>query len=168
MPKLTKQQIIILSIMVAVILFAMYNFFIAPRTKQAIIDTARKSADLEVLKVDIAAKIPRGSSAADDYIVSRAEAGWTHDPFYDSKSFREWVRFKEPSKTGIRTSQKIVFGYTGFLKVDKRKVAIINGAEYESGDALDIEGYVLNNIYPDKVVIVNIKNGVKFDVPLQE
>lgn len=168
MPKLTKQQIIILSIMGAAILFAVYDFLIAPRTEPAVIDIGKKSADLEVFKTNITANIPRGLSAADDYIVSRAEAGWTHDPFYDSRSFREWVRFKEPAKTVVKTSQKIVFGYSGFLKVDKRKVAIINGAEYESGDALEIEGYVLKNIYPDKVVIENIKNGVKFDVPLQE
>ena len=168
MPKLTKRQIIILSIMIVAVLYAVYNYTIAPRNKPAAIYTAGKSAELEVLKSDITAKMPKGSSAADDYIVSRAEAGWTHDPFYDSKSFREWIRFKDPAKTGIRTSQKVVFGYNGFLKVDKRNVAIINGAEYESGEALDIEGYVLKNIYPDKVVIVNIKNGVKFDVPLQE
>ena len=168
MPKLTKRQMIILSIMVVAVLYAVYDFFIAPRTKPTVIDIGKKSAELEVFRTDITANIPKGSSAADDYIVSRAEAGWTHDPFYDSRSFREWVRFKEPSKTGIKTSQKIFFGYSGFLKVDKRKVAIINGAEYESGDPLEIEGYVLKNIYPDKVVIVNIKNGVKFDVPLQE
>jgi hypothetical protein len=168
MPKLTKRQIIILSIMVVAVFYAVYDFFIAPRTKPAVIDIGKKSADLEVFKTDITAKIPKGSSAADDYIVSRAEAGWIHDPFYDSRSFREWVRFKEPAKTVMRTSQKIFFGYSGFLKIDKRKIAIINGAEYESGDPLEIEGYVLQNIYPDKVVIVNIKNGVKFDVPLQE
>jgi len=168
MPKLTKRQIIILSLMVVAVLYAVYDFIIAPRNKPAAIDTTGKAAELEALKSDITAKIPKVSSAAGDYIVSRAEAGWAHDPFYDSKSFREWMRFKEPSKTGIRTSQKIFFGYTGFLKVDKRKIAIINGAEYETGDALDIEGYVLKNIYPDKVVIVNIKNGVKFEVPLQE
>lgn len=168
MPKLTKRQMIILSIMVVAVLYAVYDFFIAPRTKPAVIDMGEKSAELEVFRTDITAKIPKGSSAADDYIVSRAEAGWTHDPFYDSRSFREWVRLKEPAKTGIKTSQKIFFGYSGFVKVDKRKVAIINGAEYESGDPLEIEGYVLKNIYPDKVVIVNIKNGVKFDVPLQE
>ena len=168
MQKLTKQQIIIVSIMAVAVLYAVYDFFIAPRTKPALIDIGKKSAELEVFRTDITAKIPKGSYTADSYVVSRAEAGWIHDPFYDSRSFREWVRFKEPAKTGLRTSQKILFGYSGFLKVDKRKAAIINGAEYEPGDPLEIEGYVLKNIYPDKVVIVNTKNGVKFDVPLQE
>ena len=168
MPKLTKQQIIILSIMVVAVLYGVYDYFVAQRTKPAVIDIGKKSAELEVFKNDITAKIPKGSSGADDYIASRAEVGWTHDPFYDSRSFREWIRFKEPARIGMRTSQKIFFGYSGFLKVDKRTVAIINGAEYESGDPLEMEGYVLKNIYSDKVVIVNIKNGVKFDVPLQE
>lgn len=168
MPKLTKKQIIILSIMVVVIMFGAYNFLIAPRTKPTVIGIGEKSTGLEALKKDITANMPKGSSASYNYIVGRAEAGWTRDPFYDSKSFREWVRFKEPAKTSVRTSQKLVFAYSGFLKVDKRKVAIINGVEYESGDPLEIEGYVLRNVYPDKVIIVNVKNGVNFDVPLQE
>jgi len=47
-------------------------------------------------------------------------------------------------------------------------LAIINGVEYEAGDPLEIEGYVLKRIYPGKVVIVNEKSGAKFDVPLEE
>jgi hypothetical protein len=47
-------------------------------------------------------------------------------------------------------------------------LAIINGVEYEAGDPLEIEGYVLKKIYPGKVVIVNEKSGSKFEVPLQE
>ena len=168
MSKLTKQQIIILSIMVVVASYVIYAFLVAPRTKSAMIEVGKKSAELETFKTGIAAKISQRSFVFDDYIVSHAEEGWTHDPFYDRKSFREWIRFKEPAKIGIRTSQKISFDYSGYLKVDKKTVAIINGVEHEPGDPLEIEGYVLKNVYPDKAVIVNVKTGVKFDVPLQE
>jgi hypothetical protein len=169
MPKLTKQQIIILSVMVVAVLYAAYDFFIAPRTKSAMIDVGKKSTELEAFINNITASIPKGSlSAADAYIVSRAEAPWTRDPFYDRKLFREWVKLKEPAKAGGGISQKTGFIYSGYLKVDNKKVAIINGVEYESGDPLEMEGYVLKNIYQGKVVIINEKNGAKFDVPLQE
>ena len=169
MPKLTKQQIIILSVLAVAILYAAYDFFIAPRTKSAVIDIGKKSMELESFINDITASIPKGSlSAADAYIVTRAEAQWMKDPFYDRKLFREWVKLKEPAKAGGGTSQKMSFIYSGYLKIKNKTVAIINGVEYESGDPLEIEGYVLKNIHQGKVVIINKKSGAKFDVPLQE
>ena len=64
--------------------------------------------------------------------------------------------------------KRSAFSYSGYLKVSNKNLAIINGVEYEAGDPLEIEGYVLKKIYPGKVVIVNEKSGAKFDVPLQE
>ena len=100
--------------------------------------------------------------------LSRAETGWVHDPFYERKSFREWEKRKERAKSRRGISQKVSFSYSGYLKVSNKNLAIINGVEYEAGDPLEIEGYVLKKIYPGKVVIVNEKSGAKFDVPLQE
>jgi hypothetical protein len=170
MPKLTKQQIIILSVMVVAVLYAAYDFFIAPRTKSAVIDIGEKSMELEAFINNITASMPKGSlSAADAYIVNRAEAQWTKDPFYDRKLFREWVKLKEPARAGgDGKSQKMSFIYSGYLKINNKTVAIVNGIEYESGDPLEIEGYVLKNIYQGKVVIINKKSRAKFDVPLQE
>jgi hypothetical protein len=169
MPKLTRQQIIILSIMTLVVLFAVYDFFIAPRSKSELIDIGKKTSDLEAFLTDITSKLPKGSlPTSDAYVLSRAETGWVHDPFYERKSFREWGKRKERAKAGGGISEKVSFSYSGYLKVGNRNLAIINGVEYETGDPLEIEGYVLKNIYPGKVVIVNEKSGAKFDVPLQE
>jgi hypothetical protein len=169
MPKLTRQQIIILSIMTLVVLFAVYDFFIAPRSKSELIDIGKKTSELEAFLTDITSKLPKGSlPTSDAYVVSRAETGWVHDPFYERKSFREWGKRKERAKAGGGISEKVSFSYSGYLKVGNRNLAIINGVEYETGDPLEIEGYVLKNIHPGKVVIVNEKSGAKFDVPLQE
>ena len=169
MPKLTIRQIIILSVMVIAILYATYDFFIAPRTKKDMVDTGKKTAELEALMAEVTANMPKGSlSASDAYNISRAEAQWTRDPFYERKSFREWVKSKDPAKTGSGTTQKMMFNYSGYLNAKDKKIAIINGIEYESGESLEIQGYVLQNIYQDKVVIINQKHGVKLNVPIQE
>jgi hypothetical protein len=168
MPKLTKQQIIILSVMVVAVLYAAYDFFIAPRTKTAMIDIGKKSMELEAFINNITTSMPKGSlSAADAYIVNRAEAQWTKDPFYDRKLFREWVKLKEPAKAG-GGAQKISFNYSGYVNMKDKRMAIINGIEYESGDPLEVEGYMLRGIYQNKVVIENVKSRSKFEVLLQE
>jgi hypothetical protein len=169
MPKLTRQQMIILSIMALVVLFAVYDFFIAPRSKAELIDIGKKTSELEAFLTDITSKLPKGSlPTSDAYVLSRAETGWVHDPFYERKSIREWDKRKERAKAGGGMSQRVSFSYSGYLKVRDKNLAIINGVEYEAGEALEIEGYILKKIYPGKVVIVNEKSGAKFDVPLQE
>ena len=168
MPKLTTRQIIILSVMVVAIAYAAYDYFIAPRVKLDMIDVGEKSARLDTFINEVTTYIPTGSrSASDAYVVSRAEAHWKHDPFYERKSYREWVSVKEPAKAG-GGAQKISFNYSGYVNMKDKRMAIINGIEYESGDPLEVEGYVLRGIYQNKVVIENVKSRSKFDVLLQE
>ena len=169
MLKLTRQQMIILSVMTLVILFAAYDFFITPRSKAEIVDIGKKTSELDAFLTDITSRLPKGSlPAADAYALSRAESAWVHDPFYEKKSFREWEKRKEQARVGGGISQKVSFSYSGYLKVSNKNLAIINGLEYEAGEPLEIAGYVLKKIYPGKVVIVNEKSGAQFDVPLQE
>ena len=168
MPKPTRQQIIILSIMAVVVLYGVYNFFIASLEKTAPLDVKAKLTELEAFVVDVTANITKGQlSAADAYAVGRAETEWKRDPFYERKSFRDWVAFNEP-KAGGGSKSGPSFNYSGYLEMNKKKIAIINDVEYKAGNPLDIEDYVLQQIYPDKVVIVNKKNGSKFDILLQE
>ena len=77
MPKLTRQQIIILSVMALVILFAIYDFFVASRSKSEPIDIAKKTSELESFLTDITSRLPKGSlPTADAYVLSRAETEW--------------------------------------------------------------------------------------------
>ena len=168
MPKLTTRQIIILSVMVVAIVYAAYDFFIAPQAKRDMIDVGEKSAKLDAFINEVTTYMPKGSrSAFEIYTVSRAEANWKHDPFYERKSYREWMKVKEPAKTG-GGAQKISFNYSGYVNMKDKRMAIINGVEYESGDPLEMEGYVLRGIYQNKVVIENVKSRSKFEVLLQE
>jgi hypothetical protein len=167
MPKLTKQQIIILSVMAVAILYGVYNFFIAPKGKSTVVDAGRKTAEPETFISDISANIARDQlTPLDINVISRAEAQWQRDPFFGRKGYREWAMVKEPAKAGSGTQQTFI--YSGYLRGKNHNVAIVNGVEYEAGDALEIDGYVLKKIDQNKVVIENIKSGSKFDVLLQE
>jgi hypothetical protein len=168
MPKLTTRQIIILSVLVVATVYAAYDFFIAPRAKRDVIDVGDRTAKLDAFINEVTTYMPKGSrSAFEVYTVSRAEAHWKHDPFYERKSYREWMKVKEPARAG-GGAQKISFNYSGYVNMKDKRMAIINGIEYESGDPLEVEGYVLKGIYQNKVVIENVKSRSKFEVLLQE
>lgn len=167
MPKLTTRQWIILSVMILAIIYALYDF-LTPK-KQSAVDVKGKTQQLDAFISEVTAGMAsRPLSELDEYIITRAEKEWKRDPFYEKKSFHEWLRFKNPVKTGGSESMKASFVYSGYLTVENRKIAIINDGEYGTGDVLDTGGYVLKHIYPDRVVIVNEKKGTKISVPLQE
>ena len=45
------------------------------------------------------------------------------------------------------------FEYTGFLEAGGRKMAIVNGVEYQVGEMLDHGGFILLDIAPDRVIL---------------
>jgi type II secretory pathway component PulC len=100
-------------------------------------------------------------------IFSRAEREWTRDPFLDETSYKSWVQVKVPIKEET-AAPKIEFTYTGYLEVDKKRIAIINGVEYTEGEALDIKGFVLKSVSPTRVVIENRGTRALLNVTLQE
>jgi hypothetical protein len=73
---------------------------------------------------------------------------------------------REGNAGGKDASAKII--YSGYVDSGKNKMAVINGFEYRIGEPLVIEGYVLKQITPSKILIFNKNTGNKEEIPLQE
>jgi hypothetical protein len=173
MHKLNKRQILILGVMFVAVLYGAYELFPAGRKGPAVVDTTKKAADLNAFMGDITASLTKDtSSPTDAYMIKRAEAGWLRDPFYEPKNDREDAIAKEAAQTqqvqAAATALKGQFNYTGYVDMGLKKIAIVNGNEYVTGDALDVEGYVLNGIHPTKIVIYSKVTRLTIDIPLQE
>ena len=164
---MSKRQIIILSIMAIAILYGIYELFIAGPVKIKNVDPGKRSEELDTFLGNISAGAKKDSpSPADLYIIARAEAAWLHNPFYERESYKVWLASRG-SASG-EAKQVIKFNYHGYLVVGKGKMAIINNVEYKTGEQLEIEGYFLKNISPQRIVIEKRADRTRFDVPLQE
>lgn len=165
MPALSKQQIVILLIMVLSILYGAYTFFPLV-TKKIVRNITGKEEDLNTfitgLNTDLSKSYP---TITDSYIINRAETEWNRDPF----SFKGVS--KAVSITG-RSGKKAVasgtFNYTGFVETGNKKMAIINGFEYGPGDSLDKAGFVIEQIFPNRVIIRDEKKGTTIEVMLKK
>jgi hypothetical protein len=167
MPKLTRQQIIILCVMLVAIIYGSYDYFTTSKAKTNTTKTWKKTEEMGTFISGISANITMDNlSPFDLNIIRRAETPWQRDPFWGRKGFREWTMIKEPSQLTGGSGQNFV--YSGYLKAKDKNIAIINGVEYGTGEELEIEGYVLKNIYQNKAVIENMKTGSKIEVFLQE
>ena len=172
MPKLNKRQIIILGVMLLAVLYGAYNFFDGGRKGRAV-DTSKKAADLNAfMGVITSAMAEEDSLPVDAHIIKRAETEWPRDPFYEPIDKREEAIEKAAAHAqqveSVTTAMRGQLNYTGYLDTGSKKIAIVNGNEYVAGDPLDVEGYVVNGIYPGKIVIYNKTAQLTIEIPLKE
>lgn len=156
---MAKREKIIVVIMILTILYGVYEFFIAPSSKEpkpVSVSTEVKRGDVNKLMGDVSKVLKDDDSAiVDTYIVARAEEEWTADPFYT-----------ENISSGHTGEVKLV--YTGYLEIGKKKIAIINGVDYQIGDELEMTGYTIRSINPSRVVVVDKRGRGEITVPLLE
>lgn len=167
MPKLPNRQVIIFGITAVMILYGAYHFVFSKTISGRTPVPAKNTVKLSALLTDAGSTAAAG--AVELYLIKRAETAWTHNPFYEQRAYREWFFTQNPGKaTEAKGSAKVIFNYTGYLELGKKKMAIINGAEYGVGDPLDVEGYLLKSISPASVLIENRTGKTKFTVPIQD
>ncbi|MFP4070535.1 MAG: hypothetical protein ACLFTB_00655 [Desulfovibrionales bacterium] len=105
-------------------------------------------------------------SRVEEYALKRAQASWQRDPFYDRYAGGELE-----TAGGVSETKKIEFSYTGYIQMDTRRLAIINGREYQAGERLEAEGYAVQSIHPDRVTLVRTgsqEEGGRLTVPMEE
>jgi hypothetical protein len=174
MQKLTTRQIIILGIALLAALYGAYDLFVASAEKK-VPSTATEGAarNVTALVTDITAALSKDApKPAEAHTIKRAEAPWARDPFFDRKGLHELTATEKPvpaaAGAAAAPAVKPPFSYTGYVDMGRRKIAIINGNEYAAGDSLDVEGYVLSVIDPNRITVYNKETRRTIEVPLQE
>lgn len=164
MDKFGKREKIILGLMAIAILYAAFDLLTSKR-KDPAADTGQQTAELNTFVTDLTTSLGKDATKNLGILVfSRAEKEWTQDPFLDSKAFRLWTESKAPPKA----APKVQFTYTGYLEVERKRMAIINGVEYREGEALDVPGFVLKTVAPTRVAIEERATKKLLNFPLQE
>jgi len=82
-----------------------------------------------------------------DYLISKAEADWTRDPFR-----AEPVKEVE-EKEIVSDPDELEFVYSGFMRAGNFFLAVVNGMEYRRGEMLNGLGYKVEKITPSQVVL---------------
>ena len=98
----------------------------------------------------------------DAYISTNASKEWGPNPFWERAYFSGFAG-NEKSSASVT---KII--YSGYVDTGRKKMAIINGWEYEAGEEIDLEGYVLKSVSPSRVLIRDRNTGGEIYIPLQE
>jgi hypothetical protein len=88
------------------------------------------------------------------------------DPFLEIQKAKA---VKPPDKPTTETARLPNLVYNGFMELGSKRLAIINGQEYEAGDKLNPGGFTIKSILPTRVVLVSAQGeGAPIVLPLQE
>jgi hypothetical protein len=167
MAKLKKREIIILVITALFVLYAGYEYLIAgPASKKVKTSSSVESVNINTSISGITKDLGKDNIAdLDAYVIKRIETDWGKNPFWKKDLYKAWAN-REGVAKGSGVLAKII--YSGYVDSGKNIMAVINGFEYRIGEQLEIEGYVLKQITPSKVLIFNKNTGNKEEIPLQE
>lgn len=117
----------------------------------------KTSDDAKALTAQLSEELTRDTlSHKQRYILERAAADWPRDPF--ERPGPTASRETAPSTTPAPATS---YAYSGYVEVDKKKLAIINGMQYQVGDPLESGRFAIRSIDSEKVVLEHVgKPGV--------
>jgi hypothetical protein len=157
-----KKRIIAYSTLAVVILLCV--FFLMPSDQS---ENQKNLSHLESITKEVKDGLKKsGMDKVTNYVINRAESVWSKDPFSDRKVTNPSGAKKSVSGDTADMPPRIrpVFTYSGFMAVGDKRMAIINGMEYELNEELEIKGYYVDTIEQNWVIIEDKKNQEKITV----
>jgi hypothetical protein len=161
-----REKTIVGMAVLAVVAYVGIEFW--PSPKSAPVHQASGLEGINVFISKIADATKSGPTEVHAEIIRKAEAGWKQSPFLKiQKPQAPAPPEARVDRTPARPKPNLKF--TGYIDMGDRRLAIINGLEYESGDRLDPGGFTIKSILPNKVVMVYTQGeGQPIELPLQE
>ena len=148
---MSNREKIILVITGVAIIYGIYNLFFVSSPKMGRDGPEKSIQENNKFVMDIAQRLQKNISSKQSYVLALAKSKWSKDPFMALKpALKDSAQVQSPESNKI--SRK-TFAYTGYLEMGDRKLAIINGLEYQSGDRLEQGGNIVKKIGPRQVVI---------------
>ena len=160
---MSKREKAILIFMFFAVIYGGYAFFFSAPKNASPAPAGEVLKVLQTLVDEVKQNLQKENlSEADTYVLKKVNDKWVTDPFYEKR-----IEEKIPGATDA-LREDITFNYYGYMQIGERRVAIINGMEYEAGEELEIDGYIVSGIYPTKAVIKIRGRESKIILPLVE
>lgn len=154
-----KREVVILALAGLAVAYFLVDYFVLPNFKKSATTVEAEKVDIQKLIGEMAEYSKQGGSLDNvAYSLSKAELSWPRDPFL----------VETLASAAAVESRKNKFNYTGFILLGKKKLAVINGIEYQVGESLTTEGFVVRAINPNDVVLEDAINKSRLSIPIQE
>jgi hypothetical protein len=145
---MSKREKILVGLMSLAVVYGIYVWFLSAPQQTASVKGHNQQKLLNAFIIKVAEKTTTGLPKKMAYVLEKAEAKWERDPL---------IRIEPKTAAEEEDSQQPVLSskvtYTGFLRMGDKRLAIINGMEYETGDRLEPSGFIIRSISASRVII---------------
>jgi len=145
---MSKREKILVGLMLLAAVYGIYAWFLSSPQQAATLNDDNQQKGLNAFIINVVKKTTTGLSKNQAYVLQKAEAKWKRDPLIQIEP--KTSEQEEDGQQPVLTS-KIM--YTGFLRMGDKRLAIINGMEYEAGEILEPGGFTIRSISPSRVII---------------
>lgn len=162
---MTSREKIIVGLMVLTVGYGAIELLL-PRAKVAPSSAlpVQSAEGLNAFITKVADAVKAGAADAGSLVIQKAEAAWKEDPFMVIRKAAPQAAEKAASKEPQRPLPNMT--YSGFLEIGGKRLAIINGMEYEAGERLGTGGLTVKSVLPTKVIMTSSQGEIV--LPLQE
>jgi hypothetical protein len=154
--KMSRREKLILSIMVITVLLGGVSVYFGPSVSRTLSVGGRNSAKqaMQFAREAIQKFKADDSIAKDLFSMRSAERAWQRDPFVDATTALSDNRMPARLEKKPATDRSpLNLTYTGYIEAGTQRLAIINGIEYSTGEAIDAQGHYVRRIQPHQVDI---------------
>jgi hypothetical protein len=163
---MSRREKIILALMAIAILYGAYSFLGSSAEGPSPVQETGSLEALNAYVLGIAGSMSQLSlSDAEKYVMASAVTRWPEDPFLQTRAPEEQAAAEIEETIPV---EDLNVSYTGYVEMNGRKLAIINGREYAPGEALEISGYVVRSIDPAKVELGKPGSGETVSLLIEE
>ena len=149
----SKREKIILGLVILAVLYVGGRYlFSNSGNDTAGLETEKDSA--YGLVMEVAQRIARYNlTDMEQKVLENAQLPWPEQPFITEPAS---AGATEPSDASVLPSAASDdYNFTGYLEIGNRRLAIINGKEYETGDRLTESNAAVRSISPDQVLLTD-------------
>lgn len=162
---ISKREKIIVVLAVLAALYAGGQLLFSGNSADRLPSTA-EDKPAEAFLMEVAQSLAQHQlSETEKAVLEKTEAPWPASPF---------IRTGTSSSTGTAETSSLSpgmipgnFAYTGYIEAGNRRLAIVGGAEYETGDRVADSPLTIRGILPDQVLLEDAE-GRKYSAPLQD
>ena len=161
---MSKREKIILFVTFIGVLYGVHELFISPSPGKSVAADPKISGELvKLINGVIGKNSKKDSETLEGFIIAKAEARWEKDPF-----LRQSLPTKKTKQGPITVTDGPELIYSGYLEMGKECIAIINDMEYEAGELMEKEGYIVRAVKPKTVILESEGDGERIILRLQE
>lgn len=135
--------------MVLALIFGVFHF-LGKSSDSLLTEKDQYMGELNQFIAKTVEQLNRNVDNVSDYTLKTASLQWDHDPFLRTQAPAVALI---PEKGALKKADDRPLRYSGYLQAGSRQFAIINGYEFETGDVMEPQGYMVQEITPAKVVL---------------